>query len=49
VRLRNVDQITCKQVTVTPLSQALPNLGHIFGNEGGLANLTGCDVPPATM
>jgi len=36
-------------VTVTPLSQALPNLGHIFGNEGGLANLTGCDVPPATM
>jgi hypothetical protein len=49
LRLRNVDQITCKQVSVTPLSQNLPNLGHTFDNEGGLSNLTGCDVPPPTM
>ncbi|HWX63618.1 glycoside hydrolase family 28 protein [Bradyrhizobium sp.] len=49
MRLRNVDQITCKQVTVTPLNQNLPSLGHTFDNEGGLSNLTGCDVPPPTM
>jgi polygalacturonase len=49
IRLRNVDQITCSNVTVGPLSPALPSLGHIFDNEGGLSNLVGCDVPPPTM
>jgi polygalacturonase len=48
-RLRNIDQITCRQVTVTPLLQSLPNLGHTFDNEGGLSNVTGCDVAPPTM
>jgi polygalacturonase len=49
IRLRNVDQITCSNVTLTPLNLGLPSLGHIFDNEGGLSNLTGCDVPPPTM
>jgi len=48
-RLRNVDQITCSNVRVTPLNVALPSLGHTFDNEGGLSNLSGCDVPPPTM
>ena len=48
-RLRNVDQITCSNVAVTPLNPALPSLGHTFDNEGGLSNLSGCDVPPPTM
>jgi polygalacturonase len=48
-RLRNVDQITCSNVTLAPLNLGLPSLGHIFDNEGGLSNLTGCDVPPPTM
>jgi polygalacturonase len=46
IRLRNVDQLSCLNVTVTPLNQTSPNLGHTFDNEGGLTNLTGCDVPP---
>jgi polygalacturonase len=48
-RLRNVDQITCRDVTVTPLHQTSPNVGHTFDNEGGLSNLTGCDVAAPTM
>jgi polygalacturonase len=48
-RLRNVDQLTCSNVALTPLNPALPSLGHIFDNEGGLSNLSGCDVPPPTM
>jgi len=46
-RLRNVDQLSCLNVTVTPLNQGAPNLGHTFDNEGGLTNLVGCDLAPA--
>jgi polygalacturonase len=49
MRLRNAVQLTCSNVTVTPLNPAAPSLGHIFDNEGGLSNLTGCDVPPPSM
>ena len=49
MRLRNADQITCSQVTVTPLNPNPPSLGHIFDNESGLSNLFGCDVPPPSM
>jgi polygalacturonase len=49
MRLRNADQLTCSKVTVTPLTPNPPSLGHIFDNEGGLSNLTGCDVPPPSM
>ena len=49
MRLRNADQITCSQVTVTPLNPNPPGLGHTFDNESGLSNLFGCDVPPPSM
>jgi polygalacturonase len=48
-RLRNIDAITCRDVTVTPLHQTSPNVGHTFDNEGGLSNLTGCDVAAPSM
>src|SRR5215471_3896621 len=49
MRLRNIDEIRDRDVTVTPLHQILPSLGHTFDNEGGLSNLTGCDVSAPTM
>jgi polygalacturonase len=48
-RLRNIDGLTCSNVTITPLRQTSPNLGHTFDNEGGLSNLIGCDVAAPTM
>jgi len=49
MRLRNITGLTCKAVTLTPLSTAAPASGHTFDNEGGLSDLNGCDVPPASM
>jgi polygalacturonase len=48
-RLRNIDGLVCRDVTVTPLHQTTPNVGHTFDNEGGLSNLTGCDVSAPSM
>jgi polygalacturonase len=48
-RLRNVDGLVCNNVTVTPLHQTAPNSGHTFDNEGGLTNITGCDVAAPSM
>ena len=49
IRLRNIDGLVCQNVTVTPLHQTGPNVGHTFDNEGGLTNLTGCDVAAPSM
>jgi polygalacturonase len=49
MRLRNITQLSCKAVTLTPLSSAASASGHTFDNEGGLSDLNGCDVPPASM
>ncbi|CCE09491.1 conserved exported hypothetical protein [Bradyrhizobium sp. STM 3843] len=49
MRLRNITGLTCNAVTLTPLNPAAPASGHIFDNEGGLSDLNGCDVPPASM
>ncbi len=46
MRLRNTDHITCRNVTITPLTPGAPNNGHVFDNEGGLTNTDGCDVSP---
>jgi polygalacturonase len=46
MRLRNITQISCSNVTLSPLS---PSTGFIFDNEGGLSNVAGCLVPPASM
>ena len=46
MRLRNVDHLTCNNVVISPLSQASPNFGYTFDNEGGLTNISGCDVSP---
>jgi hypothetical protein len=46
MRLRNITQISCSNFTLSPLS---PSTGFIFDNEGGLSNVTGCLVPPASM
>jgi polygalacturonase len=48
-RLRNIDGLVCNDVTVTPLHLTAPNSGHTFDNEGGLSNLTGCDVAAPSM
>jgi polygalacturonase len=48
-RLRNVDGLVCQNVTVTPLHLTAPNVGHAFDNEGGLTNITGCDVAAPSM
>jgi polygalacturonase len=48
-RLRNIDGLACQNVTVTPLNQTAPNVGHTFDNEGGLLNLVGCDVSAPSM
>jgi polygalacturonase len=49
IRLRNVDGLTCSNVTVTPLHTTAPNSGHTFDNESGLTNITGCDVAAPSM
>ncbi len=46
MRLRNLDHLTCRNVSITPLSSGAPNNGHTFDNEGGLTNIDGCDVSP---
>ena len=46
MRLRNVDNLTCSNVVIAPLGQVSPNFGHTFDNEGGLTNISGCDVSP---
>jgi polygalacturonase len=48
-RLRNIDGLTCQNVTVTPLHATAPNSGHTFDNESGLTNITGCDVAAPSM
>ncbi len=48
-RLRNIDGLVCNDVTVTPLHLTAPNSGHTFDNEGGLSNLTGCDLAAPSM
>jgi polygalacturonase len=49
IRLRNIDGLVCQNVTITPLHQTAPNVGHTFDNEGGLTNITGCDVSAPSM
>jgi polygalacturonase len=49
IRLRNLDGLVCQNVTVTPLHATAPNVGHTFDNEGGLTNITGCDVSAPSM
>jgi polygalacturonase len=49
IRLRNINGLTCSNVTVTPLHLTAPNSGHTFGNEGGLMNIAGCDVSAPSM
>jgi polygalacturonase len=49
IRLRNITGLTCSNVTVTPLHTSAPNSGHTFDNEGGLTNITGCDVAAPSM
>jgi polygalacturonase len=48
-RLRNLDGLACRNVTVTPLHATAPNAGHTFDNESGLTNITGCDVAAPSM
>jgi hypothetical protein len=49
IRLRNINGLTCNNVTVTPLHTTAPNSGHTFDNESGLTNITGCDVAAPSM
>jgi hypothetical protein len=49
IRLRNVNGLTCRNVTVAPLHATAPNSGHTFDNESGLTNITGCDVSAPSM
>jgi polygalacturonase len=49
IRLRNINGLTCENVTVAPPSQTAPNSGHTFDNESGLTNITGCDVAAPSM
>jgi polygalacturonase len=49
IRLRNVNGLTCSNVTVTPLNASAPSSGHAFDNESGLTNVTGCDVSAPSM
>ena len=49
IRLRNINGLTCSDVTVTPLQATAPNSGHTFDNESGLTNLAGCDVAAPSM
>jgi polygalacturonase len=44
MRLRNLDHLVCNNVVITPLNAGPPNDGHTFDNEGGLTNITGCDL-----
>lgn len=46
MRLRNVNNLTCSNVTITPLNLGSPNFDHAFDNEKGLTNISGCDVSP---
>jgi polygalacturonase len=47
MRLRNVDQLRCSNVAITPLNQGSPNFDQTFDNEGGLTNVIGCDISPS--
>ncbi len=49
IRLRNINGLVCKNVTVTPLHLTAPNSGHTFDNESGLTNISGCDVAAPSM
>jgi polygalacturonase len=49
MRLRNITQISCNNITLSPLSLSPPSNGFTFDNEGGLSNVAGCPVPPASM
>jgi polygalacturonase len=49
IRLRNINGLTCQNVTVTPVQQTAPSSGHTFDNESGLTNITGCDVAAPSM
>ncbi len=49
MRLRNVDHLSCSNVVITPLNAGPPNDGHMFDDEGGLTNISGCDVDPTQM
>ena len=49
MRLRNITQISCINITLSPLSLSPPSNGFTFDNEGGLSNVAGCPVPPASM
>ena len=42
MRLRNLINSSCHDVTITPLNTGAPNNGQTFDNEGGLSGLSGC-------
>lgn len=46
MRLRNLVDSVCNDVTINPVNQGAPNAGATFDNEGGLSNLTGCTTSP---
>jgi hypothetical protein len=46
MRLRNLVNSTCNDVTIKPVSQGPPNYGAAFNNEGGLSSVTGCGSSP---
>jgi polygalacturonase len=42
MRLRNLVDSSCSDVTITPLKEGAPNDGSTFDDEGGLRNAPGC-------
>ena len=46
MRLRNLVNSTCNDVTIKPVNQGAPNNGSAFNNEGGLSSVTGCGISP---
>ncbi len=46
MRLRNLVNSTCDDVTIMPVNQGPPNNGAAFNNEGGLSFVTGCGISP---
>ena len=46
MRLRNLMNSTCNDVTIQPINQGPPNNVSAFNDEGGLSNVTGCTALP---
>ena len=46
MRLRNLVNSTCNDVTIRPVNQGSPNAGAVFDNEGGLSSIAGCGISP---